>query len=262
MPGSYNKHAWRHRLPWWPSPLLNRGWDNGHDSEWEHSIVERIKRGQAAPYALNLFDYLPSHGSLIESGFIAGGDWERAEEHSKNADRSGSPWLNDHAIARRKPLRDAIKKARAEDIAKDKARWEAQRAIWAEERKERAAAAAEEYRLQRIEREAYERRKAEEKQRRAEQDAEWERESERITAERQAKWEAQQLNNEQFAKERDAILKGNWECQKCLTRSLIQPVAFGYVLACRSCGKTSWAPHETCALIVARNARKKPLTDG
>jgi hypothetical protein len=262
MPGTYNKHAWRHRLPWWPSPLLNRGWDEGHDSEWEHALVEKIRRGQKAPHALNLFDYLPSHGSSLSGGFCAGGDWDDAEEHSKNADRSGSPWLNDAAIAARKPLRDAIKKARAEEAAAEKARWAAQRAIWAEERKERAAARAEEERLYRIEQEAYEGREAERKQRKAEQDAEWERESERITAERQAKWEREQAAKRQFAVEHKAIMAGNWECQTCLTRSIITPAAFGYVLTCRSCGKTSWAPHETCALIVARNTTGKPLTDG
>jgi hypothetical protein len=262
MPGSYDKHAWRHRLPWSPSPLLNRGWDDGHDSDWEHALVEKIRRGQAAPYAMRLYDYLPSHGAIIESGFIGGGDWEYAEERSKDADRSGSPWLNDEAIARRKPLRDAIKKARAEEAAAEKARWEAQRAIWAEERKERAAARAEEERLYRAERERFERTEEERKRRRAEQDAEWERESERVTAERIERDLTAAEARQRAVKERDAIMAGKWECQKCLTRSLIQPIATGYVLTCRGCGKTSWAPHETFAAIVARNAQEKPLTDG
>jgi hypothetical protein len=237
------------------TPLLDKGFQTVRFDPYEQVLIAKIQAGR---YSADLWDCNGLHL-----------DYAQRIGSSCYQQKTAIPSRYEFTPERRKEYLEAVREEmqaeaarraqrqqeRAEKEAKRKAeRTAAQIAQEAQE----AAARAERVRVLA----EWERRKVELEAERALRAAEWEAESKRITAERQAKSEVEQLDKERIAKECASVLAGAWECQQCQTRSLIEPIASGYVLTCRSCGRTSWAPHETFALIVARNTQLKPLSDG
>jgi hypothetical protein len=127
--GYNHKRVWQYVFLPEPITLLYREWD-GHDREWEHNVVERLKRGEAAPRSLSFNDLVSDNFGTCEGG------WELAEERAKNADRSKSIFLNNEAIARRLSERE-LKKKMYEELQEKK------RKIWEEEKPKREAMKAE-----------------------------------------------------------------------------------------------------------------------
>jgi hypothetical protein len=126
-----------------------------------------------------------------EANCNASGGWETAEKHSRNANRTNAIFLNDEAIASRKPLRDIQKKAYEKMIAENKAAWEAGAAQREKDRLAAEAARAEERRVA-AEWEAHRQRLAAERLRKMrEQDAEWHAAEAAAKAQREAIAEAQ-----------------------------------------------------------------------
>ena|ERR1700751_2900908 len=123
--GYNHKRVWQYVFLPRPITLLYRDWD-GHDREWEHNVIERLKRGEAAPHSLSVNDLIPDNSGTCEGG------WEITEKRAKNADRSKSVFLNDEAIARRLPERELKKKLHEEFLEKN-------RKIWEEEKPKREA---------------------------------------------------------------------------------------------------------------------------
>jgi hypothetical protein len=226
------------------TPVLDKSFQTVRFDPYEQVLVAKIKAGR---YSADLWD---CNGLHLDYAQRVGSSCYQQKTAFKSRYEFTPERRKEYLEAVREQMQAQAAQAaqRKQERAEKEAKRRAERtaAQMAQEAQE-AAARAERVRV----RAEWERRKGELEAERAQRAAEWEAESERITAERQ----------EQNA-ERAAIMAGKWECQKCLTRSLIQPIATGYVLTCRSCGKASWAPHETFALIVARNIQLKPLTDG
>jgi hypothetical protein len=163
--GYEHKRVWQYRFRPQPAALLDRAW--GCDQAWEHSVVERLRRGEAALRSLSVEEVIPSR-----DGESMSGGWEIAEERSKNAVRTGAAFLNDAAIERRLYDRGLRKKAWAEYLAAQAVLTEKKRA----RRAEKEAAEAEAERVHR--KKAAERARVE-----AEREAEWQRSNaERIDA--------------------------------------------------------------------------------
>jgi hypothetical protein len=165
--GYKNKRVWQYTFRPQPYSILDRGWDI-HDREWEHNLVERLRRGEAAPRSLSVYEAVQgSYRINAEQG------WESAEEYSKNANRINATFLNDEAIAHRKPARELRKKAWAEQEARNREYWEKEWVRREEQEKKDVEARIERDRVY-AEHQREKQRIMEEKIRiRKEQDAEW-----------------------------------------------------------------------------------------
>jgi hypothetical protein len=167
--GYNNKRVWQYNFLPQPVTLLDRGFDI-RDHEWEKNLVERLRRGEAAPRSLSVYESCPGeYRSNAECG------WEAAERHAKNADRTKAVFLNDYAIEMRKPGREARKKAWEAQEAIYKEKWEQEKVRRQEEDKKHKEQRLEEARIhaEYMTREAQKR--AEQMRIRKERDAEWNR---------------------------------------------------------------------------------------
>jgi hypothetical protein len=275
------ERVWRLRPR--PYHLLDWGWAN-RDREWEQDLVERLRRGEAAPRGVSVHDLMPGDWNEQPPG------WEAAEKHAKNAIRTGSPFLNDEAIAARLPVRKLQKEAYAEVLAQESA-LKAKRKAEAEQMEAARREAAREWkrRQEELERvraeraEEWERaeelelaeRAAERKRRRLEQQGIDEAEQARFAAQVEAdmaaaneRWKAAQAERAKRTatahcdaviaegakrrKEEQAILKNRWQCRRCKGLSIeVKPDRGGYVLGCSYCGAKAWGDHETVAGMLA-----------
>lgn len=241
--GFEHPHLWRWRskvrYPWPLTPILDPDWNDC--DEWQWRVVEGLQQGKGiACLAAN---------EAVRSQYIAmaQGGWETAEAHAADADRSGSPWLNDHAIALRLPDRKLRKEAYAAFLAEQKVIWEGEK----KKRDEEAAAYAEAVK-------ASQAREAKRKQAEAERKAEWEAEAERIIALRIAKraaqnadWAQIEAGAEKRQAERQAILRKQWQCKRCLRLAEVQMYGLQYQLICRPCGDSALGDHETLVRMIA-----------
>jgi hypothetical protein len=196
------------------------GW--GHDRQWEHDVVERIRRGQAAPRAGTLGDGQPWLGAgLLHTGEVFFSDAGAvARREAEQRDRAG------------------LKKAQAANLAK-LAKIKADRQAMDVEIKANA--------------EAYAQRAAEQARQRAEQDEAWEKAAEAAQADRLQREERARRGREQTA-----ILVGRWQCGECgsfATRMTGQGA--GYVFLCTACGGTGQLEHdELVKMMLAAGARR------
>jgi hypothetical protein len=115
--GYNHKRVWQYVFLPEPITLLYREWD-GHDREWEYDVVERLKRGEAAPHSISLSDFISDDYGTCEGG------WETTEKRAKDADRSKSVFLNDEAIAQRLSERELKKKMYEELQEENRRKWE------------------------------------------------------------------------------------------------------------------------------------------
>jgi hypothetical protein len=227
--GHKHKRVWQYRFAPQPVGLLDRGWSRG-DREWERGVIERLRRGEAAPRSLSTDEAVPSP---YLAGAYASGGWEHAEAHAKDAIRTGAAFLNDEAIARRKPQRDERTKAYAEYLREQHVLWHAQEAerVARAERQRLADEAARAERRAELER-AGRAREARERAR-AESDDEWDR-----------------IGREKFLERRWAevrqIMRRQWRCGRCDARASISERAidaaeaiYVYRLKC-SCADRWW----------------------
>ena len=236
--------------------MVDPDWD---DPGWETAMVEKLGRADpAAPHSLSL-------GDLVRSEYINAAGEEAAIELSKEADRTGSPWLNDVALAweavRREERKREYAKALAEESAA-KAAWRAKReADEAKRREAREAAAVErdkqerlyEERVAELERIARERdaeweagqaeRDAKEAARQAEADAEWAKLGETLTGWR-TEAGAKKAAKRRFDEER-AILMNKWQCVKCRRVAQIKADGGAYLMSCVHCGIEGRGTHRT-----------------
>jgi rubrerythrin len=202
----------------------------GHDRTWERSVVERIRRGGAAP---QMADTGPTP-YWDPVGVYAGG-WEHAEAHSKDAIRTNAVYLNDEAIAARKLQRKLLREGLREALAEAKERQkkiEADRLAEAAARREAKrlwdAQLAERIRKEREERDAW---FEEEHRRRDEQRAKWLEGENRRYEENKARYESER------------ILGSKWICTVCNGVSWIKRDGEGYRITCIGCGKSAWGAH-------------------
>lgn len=202
--GYFHHSVWRRFYQ--PVALLDREWDR--DREWRSAVVERLKRGEAAPRSLSVDELIPSP---VGGGVQASGGWEITEAWAKDADRSRSAFLTDEAIALRLPERRLRKQAYAEYLEEQKEFWLKQEARRGE--KEAAELEAAKAVLARAERLA---------KRQAREDEEW--------ADR-----AKEIEEEAWHRSgREAIiLRSRWACDLCKGDAKIEPTMTDvYVLTC------------------------------
>jgi hypothetical protein len=205
----------------------------GHDRTWERSVVERIRRGGAAP---RMVDSGPSTYWEPVSAYADG--WEFAEARSRDAIRTSAVYLNDEAIAaralQRKLLREGIREALAEA--------EARRKKIEADRKAEAAARSE---IQR----QWEAQRAERERKAREQEEAWQKEADRRIAEYKASREKQQAEDRERNRSRyeiERILGSKWICTVCGGgASWIKRDGEGYRITCTQCGKSAWGSHES-----------------
>jgi hypothetical protein len=251
------ERVWRLRPR--PYHLLDWGWAN-RDREWEQDLVERLRRGEAAPRGVSVHDLVSGDWPHEQPA-----GWEAAEKHAKNAIRTGSPFLNDEAIAARLPVRKLQKEAYAKVLAEESA-LKAKRKAEAEQREAARRQALREWKRRQEERErvraerAEEWRVAEEAERArfaAQQEADMAEANERWKAERAKRMATPQCDaviaeGAKRRKEEQAILKNRWQCRRCKGLSIeVKPDRGGYVLGCSYCGVKAWGDHETVAGMLA-----------
>ena len=256
--GYEHKHLWLYRLkfryPWPLAPMLDPDWDE--DGEWQWDVIERLQRG-AGLCSVSPVDLVRSYGP----GAAAAG-WEAAEEHAKDAVRTGSVFLNNEAIARRLPERELRKKAYAEQMA----RWEAEQPQREAEKARRVAQEAAE-RAERAEvRRVWREQQAERDRLRAEHDAEWQQADaerrerqqgveesvrEQLREKEQARYDRLQADAKQRLKERATILSKQWQCKKCLSPAEISLHLGQYQLICRTCRDRALGDHATLVRMLA-----------
>jgi hypothetical protein len=205
-------------MPFALAPMLDPDWD---DRGWELDLAERLQRGGAL-HSLAVNDLIRSH----RPGRAAEG-WEAAEEHSKDAIRSGSVFLNDEAIARRLPERERRKKAYAEEMA----RWEENR-VWQAEWDDA------EWRRADAERE--------ERQRGVVEIV-----LEQLREKDQAHYDKLQADAKRRLEERATILSKQWQCKKCLSIAEISLHLGQYQLICRACRDRALGDHATLVRMMA-----------
>jgi flagellar biosynthesis GTPase FlhF len=226
------------------APLLDRSLRTARFDPYEHVLVAKIRAGQ---YSADLWD---CNGLLLDypqrigtpcyrqvSAFVS--RYVRTPEERKAYDEERrAAWRADAAArAERAAARAAERAAAQEREAKRNEERERVKREWVELRAKREAEAAE-------------------------RAAEWEREG-KLRAAAQARADADvRMRTAQWHEDKERILNGHWECNRCKVRSTIQPVATGYVLRCPRCDRTSWTPHETMVAIVTRNIQLEPLTAG
>lgn len=238
--GYENKHLWlyrskvRHLFPLAPS--VDPDWD---DPGWQLALVEGLRRDDpVAPHSLALGDLV-----LADDSDTPG--WGRAIWYSQDADRTGSPTLNDFALAQDAALREERKREyakalNAENAAK-KVRREKREADEARRLEARRAAEAERAEQDRIWRE----KQAERERVKAERDAEWERLEKRLEKWRTEAGE-QKAAKRRFDEER-AILMNKWQCVKCKRVAHIKADGDGYLMSCAACGIEGRGSHRTLA---------------
>ena len=179
------------------------------DRQWEHDVVERIRRGLPAPGAGTLGDGQPWLGAgLLHTGeafFTDAGAIARREAERK--DRAG------------------LKKAQAAHLAK-LAKIKADRQAMDAEIKANA--------------EAHAKRAAEQARRRAEQDAEW------AAAQEEAKRRQEIFRLlDMRRREQRAILTGRWQCGECGSFATgMSCRGAGYVFRCTACEGTGQLEHD------------------
>jgi hypothetical protein len=241
MPSGGQKRIWQYNFMPPPVTLLDLDWD-GLDRQWEHDIVERLGREEAAPRGVSVYDLVQS----MPGG--AGGGWEGAEEHSKDANRIGAAFLNDEAIAARLPARKLQKEAYAELQAKlelEKPQREAEKARREAEEVERRKADVE-----------WRRRLEERVREQAERKTEWERIEKELAEERRAEAEVKQSEDwqrlgtwivtEKQRIEADRIFSNRWQCQRCRGLKIKVEAREGrYFLECKGCGVKASGDHKT-----------------
>ena len=230
--GYKHKRVWQYRFRPQPYQVLDRGW-HGHDRDWELGLVERLRRGEAAPRSLSIRDLV-----LDDWGWGQAQGWEAAEKHSKNAVRTGAAYLNHEAIARRLPERELREKAYAEQ----QARWEAEAPQREAAKAQRAAEEAKF--LERLKAAAAERAEAERVWRKSQA------ERQRARAEHDAEWERTGANLR--ATQERIILANKWQCDRCKTVAKIEAQNDGYALSCSSCGSSTWGAHATLVGMLGR----------
>jgi hypothetical protein len=217
--GFEHRHVWQYRFRPQPYAVLDHGW-HGRDREWELGVVERLRRGEAAPRSISLGELVT--GFHDPAGSISGG-WEHAEERSKNAIRNNSAFLNDEAIARRAEDRKRRKAALAEAEAQN-------RANVAKRKAELAAKEAERARAER----AWRRRQEERARAQSEQDAEWQRQ-------------------EMRRREETAILTGRWQCAMCGSLATqMRKQGAEYAVTCMACAARGLVDHDTLVQAMRR----------
>lgn len=238
--GYSHKRVWQYRFLPRPVSLLDRGW--GDDRQWAHDVVERLRRGEAAPRSLPIDELIRSEGSAPMSP----GGWEQAEEWARNAIRGNSSFLTDEAIARRLPDRERRKKAWAEEQGKWRAYWEAGRA----DREAKEAA-------EREARRAWEKKQEAAAERLARREAAWkeaEAEAEKragparaaLRAEFVADREDLAARAERRQQERRLIEAHHWQCSRCGKLATVDAKAseinegrYVYLLKC-GCAERYW----------------------
>lgn len=218
MPVEGFKHprVWQYNFLPQPCSVLDRGWDR-YDWHYEREVVERLRRGEAAPQSGKLTDL---HDRNPNYGEPAGG-WKQAEEFARNANRTNAVFLNDEAIALRLPDRERREAAHREYLAEVAVRMEAQRQRLEEEARERERLIKEEVRR--------EKQRAKE---RASRDAEW------------RAWRAEAAPRT----ERQQILETRWQCG-C---GMITHIAYDsakelFIIWCPRCDKTLYKEQQKLA---------------
>jgi rubrerythrin len=211
----------------------------GHDRIWERSVVERIRRGGAAPQMADTGS--PVHWDPV--GVNAAG-WEYAEAHAYNAIRTNAVYLSDEAIAARKLQRKLLREGVREALAEARER---QKKIEADRLAE-AAARREAKRLWDAQREERERKARE-------QEVAWFEEEKRRRNENAAKWKAEEnrrYEENQSRYEQESILGSKWTCTVCGGVSWIKRDGDGYRITCIGCGKSAWGSHASLLAVLSK----------
>jgi hypothetical protein len=238
------KRVWQYIFRPQPYPVLDTSWDCDV-RQWEHDVVERLRRGEAAPRAILTDILIPT-----ETYPGTPTTWEHAEKIAEYAIRDNSAFMDDETIRLRKAHREARKQAFAENKAKWKQFHEAPALAAALKRAEKIKR-NDQARAERLEEERlYEERKAERTRQRAEQDAEWKQRQHEIAKEfaERARLKPAIIHDI----EQTAIMARNWECKHCKGRADVRPQkgADGYILKCTLCGATGVGSHNIMYDIV------------
>jgi|SRR5215472_2262457 len=237
--GTEHKRVWQYKFRPQPFEVLDKGWD-APMRQFRHDVVERLRRGEGGPQSL-------AFGDVVGRGFFSGVQvgWEATEDYARNADRSGSSFLNDIAIERRLEDRARRKQAYEEFLKENGARLSLERARQAQADAERQRVREEERLL-----------KAEKARKEAEQRRQWEAEGQRLQEEqrrRRAHEEAAARATDR-ARERERILNGQWECNFCRQRVSVLPDGFdGYCLRCLGCGHNALINHDRLVNFIGMN---------
>jgi hypothetical protein len=174
-------------------PVIERGFDDYR--MWTRGVVERVKRGEAAPRAHSLAEL------IVSGGTNEARDSERDDQRAAAADRRNAIYMSDEAIAARAAKRVFLRQAYAEMLAENRAKAAVQRE-----------------------------REAEEAQARHEAKVAWEAQQQtyrRERLEREALW--------RFEERTRQILAAKWQCIECLTPGGIRTDGDGFVIYCNRC---------------------------
>ena len=196
----------------------------GHDRIWEREVVDRIRRGGAAPESYPLYEGAISQETGERIGLTTGVVYYDVREAE---DRT----LKDKEF--RDSLRAAQKAAKA--LAAKEA---AERKARAEERRAAQTERAKQYAKQQTER--------------ARQREQWAKETEEQLARYARNRSRAEAERRDYVNQENRILLSRWLCTVCGGKSVIERKDPGYQLTCLDCGKTAWGSHQSLWEVLSK----------